>query len=307
MTKPIIVVGSINMDLVATVPRLPAPGETLIGDSFATYHGGKGANQAFAAARLGARVRMIGAVGSDAFGAQLRQSLTDGGVDTGLVDVVDGPSGTALIATGGDGENMIVVVPGANGAVTPRRLEAHAGALAQAGLLLAQLEIPLESIEWLAAFAARHAIPLILDLAPAPTHAMPPSILRGVAWLTPNESEAAALVGDRSGDTAERLMAMGAANVVLKLGAAGCIVAERGRAPIRLEAMRVDAVDTTAAGDAFNAGFAVGLLRGYDAGEAARLGVTVAGLSVTKRGAQPSMPSLQDVENLTGTALAGVA
>ena len=304
MRKPIIVVGSINMDLVVTARRLPAAGETLIGDTFATYPGGKGANQAVAAARLGAPVRMAGAVGRDAFGDQLRAGLAEAGVDTGMVETVDGPSGIAAIATGDAGENNIVVVPGANAAVTPARLEALSPQLAEASMLLSQLEISIACIEWLAAFAERHDIPLMLD--PAPACAVPPSILRRVTWLTPNESETATLLGgERGGDPAARLLATGARNVALKLGAAGCVIARQDAPPIRVDAIRVKAVDTTAAGDAFNAGLAVGLTRGHGVEAAARFATTVAGLSVTKRGAQPSMPSARDLDHHAALAAAG--
>lgn len=299
MRKPIIVVGSINMDLVVAGQRLPDSGETLIGDSFATYHGGKGANQAYAVARLGYPVRMVGTVGDDGFGAELRRGLDAVGVDTALVDTVSEPSGVALITTGAAGENTIVVVPGANSALTPARLEACADELAGAAMLLAQLEIPLDCIEWLAAFAARAGIPFMLD--PAPARDLPSSILRHVTWLTPNESETVALLGGKvpSSNAVGALMGSGVKNVVLKLSSSGCVVAEQGQPLVALDAVKVSAVDTTAAGDAFNAGFAVGLARGDQAVHAALFATRVAGLSVTRRGAQPSMPSADEVANLT--------
>ena len=306
VAKPIIVVGSINMDLVVTARRLPTAGETLIGDTFATYHGGKGANQAVAVARLGHSVEMVGAVGSDAFGEQLRGGLAAAGVGVDMVETVEGPSGIAAIATGDAGENSIVVVPGANAAVTPERLEALEPRLAEASMLLAQLEIAIECIEWLAAFAERHGIPLMLD--PAPARDVSQAILSRVTWLTPNESETAALIGSEdNGDAAALLLASGARNIVLKRGAAGCVVARVGEPDIRLPAAAVTAVDTTAAGDAFNAGLAVALTRGDSVEAAARFATIVAGLSVTKRGAQPSMPSAEDVRDFAASAAAGAA
>jgi ribokinase len=167
MQKPIVVVGSINLDLVAAADHIPQVGETIIGNSFKTFYGGKGANQAVAAAKLGYPVAMVGNVGDDAFGAQLRTGLEDAGVNTKYVNTVEGASGVALITTGARGENNIVVVPGANGQLTPNLLEKTAPLLEGAGFLLAQLEIPLETVEYLAQFAERHGIPVMLDPAPA--------------------------------------------------------------------------------------------------------------------------------------------
>jgi ribokinase len=308
MSKPIAVVGSINMDLVVSADRLPAPGETIIGGSVHSYHGGKGANQAFAVARLGHPVLMVGALGDDGFGEALRGGLDAAGVDTRLIRNVEGPSGTALITTGSSGDNTIVVVPGANAKLTIAQLESCEAELGGAGMLLAQLEIPLECIDWLAGFAARHDIPLMLD--PAPAAILPRSTLRNVRWLTPNETETGILTsgdGRSLDEAADELLAMGSANVLLKLGAKGCIIARNGHERIRIDAFAVDAVDTTAAGDAFNAGFAVGLLEGLDVRRAAHFATAVAGLSVTRRGAQPSMPLRDDVDRFLTSSTATLA
>src|SRR5262249_51053193 len=192
MTKPIVVVGSINLDLVARASAIPRPGETLIGDSFRTFHGGKGANQAVAAARLGHPTIMLGNVGDDPFGAQLRDSLRQSGVCVEAIGVTPGASGVALILISSTGQNSIVVVSGANASLTPAQLERNSALLQSAGIFLAQLEIPLESVEFLAAFAERHNIPLLLD--PAPARELPSSFLRCVTWLTPNETEADTLL-----------------------------------------------------------------------------------------------------------------
>jgi len=186
MTKPVVVVGSINFDLVAGAHHIPKPGETIIGSSFQTFHGGKGANQAVAAAKLGHPTYMVGNVGHDVFGPQLRQALAEAKVNTSAVTTVDAVSGVALITISAGGENSIVVVPGANGMLLPEQLEKAAPVMKQAGFLLTQLEIPLETVEYLATFAEQHQIPLMLD--PAPARDLSPSLLRKVEWLTPNET-----------------------------------------------------------------------------------------------------------------------
>lgn len=302
MLKPIVVVGSINLDLVARADHIPQPGETIIGSDFQTFYGGKGANQAVAAAKLGHPTFMVGNVGDDSFGPELRQALEDVGVKTDTVKTVAGSSGVALITIGSGGENNIVVVPGANALLTPEQLEEAATILRQAGFILAQLEIPLETVEYLGKFAAKNGIPLVLD--PAPARDLPASLLKNVNWLTPNESETEILVkakvrGEDQSSTsaaAEQLLASGPQHVLLKLGAHGCLIAERGQ-PMRLiPAFPIDAVDSTAAGDAFNAAFAVGLLRGESPSESARFACAVAAISVSRRGAQPSMPTLEEVE-----------
>jgi ribokinase len=240
---------------------------------------------------------MIGNVGSDAFGIQLRTGLAESGVDTKVVHTVECSSGTALIITGPNGENSIVVVPGANAHLTPESLERAAPVLKQAGFILAQLEIPLETIEYLAEFAERHEIPFMLD--PAPARELPDSLLRKVSWLTPNETETHELLKtnlDDESQAADQLLSRGVKNVVLKLGSRGCLIAQGSQSKERIPAFSVKAVDTTAAGDAFNAGFAVGLISGYSALESGVFASAVAALSVTRPGAQPSMPTGHEVE-----------
>jgi ribokinase len=301
MQKPIVVVGSINLDLVASTDRIPQVGETVIGRTLTTFFGGKGANQAVAVARLGYPVSMIGNVGNDAFGTQLRNGLAEAGVDTEYVETVEASSGTALIITGSNGENSIVVVPGANAHLTPKSLERTAPLLKQAGFILVQLEIPLETVEYLAEFAERYDIPFMLD--PAPARELPASLLRRVSWLTPNETETRELLKANLDDNeqsanaaADQLLSRGVKNVVLKLGSRGCAVAQGSQSKERIPAFSVNAVDTTAAGDAFNAGFAVGLISGYSASESGVFASAVAALSVTRPGAQPSMPRSDEVE-----------
>jgi len=301
MQKPIVVVGSINLDLVATADRIPQVGETITGKKFHTFFGGKGANQAVAVARLGYPVAMVGNVGDDAFGTQLRQGLKEAGADTAYVNTVEGSSGIALIATGSRGENSIVVVPGANGRLTPKLLENAEPLMERAGFLLAQLEIPLETVEYLSQFAEQGGIPFMLD--PAPSCELPAALLRRVTWMTPNETETNELLGTSHMDirgassAADQLLAAGVRNVLLKLGSEGCLVAEGFRPKEHIPAFPVNAVDTTAAGDAFNGGFAVGLLRGYTSQRSAVFASAVAAISVTRPGAQPSMPSITEVED----------
>ncbi|MFP5226428.1 MAG: ribokinase [Acidobacteriota bacterium] len=303
MPKSIVVVGSLNMDLVARVPRIPVPGETIIGADFETWCGGKGANQAVAAARFGAAVRMIGKLGSDAFAGQLRDELRKAGVDMSLVDSVPGPSGTALIESSADGENSIVVIPGANARLLPKDLDRYHEPIAGAAMILAQLEIPRETTEHLAKLAASAGVPLMLD--PAPAYSLSGDLLSAVTWLTPNETETRLLLGvnpesDTSlavADSAARLLDMGARNVILKLGARGVYLAGQDVNPVAVEGCPVDAVDTTGAGDAFNGAFAYAVVHaGMDPAEAASFACGAAALSTTRRGAQASMPTLEECE-----------
>jgi ribokinase len=311
MSKPIVIVGSINLDLVARAPRIPRPGETLTGASFGTFFGGKGANQAVAVARLGYAAVMVGNVGDDAFGEQLTGGLRRAGVSTGAVNTVPGASGVAVIVTSAAGENSIVVVPGANGRLDAQQLERHSKLFQEAGILLAQLEIPLESVEFLAGLAQQYDIPLLLD--PAPARELSGSLLRKVTWLTPNETEAESLLGTgelAAGDAVEAastLLQKGPANVVLKLGSRGCVLATVGEAPEIIPAFSVQPVDTTAAGDAFGGGFAVGLMRGYAPRDAAIFASAVAAISVTRDGAQSSMPTDREVRSFLNEKKNGAA
>jgi len=303
MQKRIVVVGSVNLDLVAGTQRIPVAGETVAGSSFQTFPGGKGANQAVAAARLGSPVSFVGRVGTDSFGTLLRTALNEAGVETSSVSSAEGPSGVAVIATGAGGENSIIVVAGANGQVSPGYLDSQLDVIRSAGILLAQLEIPLESVEHLARIARRESIPLMLD--PAPARTLPGSLLKSVDWLTPNETETCTLLGmaredfkaDSLDKAASAFLALGARNVILKLGERGCYLALADGSRKQVPACRVDAVDTTAAGDAFNGAFAAALLQGKDPVECAVWASAVAAISVTRHGAQTSMPSRAEVES----------
>jgi ribokinase len=300
--KPIIVVGSINTDLVAVTKRLPAVGETVIGSDFQIHPGGKGANQAVAIARLGYPVHLIGRLGNDTFGAELRTYLENSGVDITGVSTSDGASGVAVIVVSARGENSIVLAPGANAKVTPEDIDANISILRTAGLVLAQLEIPLETVEYLAQVCAREGVPLILD--PAPAMELPSGIFKDIAWFTPNQTEAAFYLGhNRNGSSphppaemAMTLQSMGCSGVVLKMGADGTYLGPQGGSGSLVPAFSVEAIDTTAAGDAFNAGFATGLMLGKSPLDSAVFAAAVAAISVTRTGAQPSMPNMAEVE-----------
>ena len=294
-TPDILVVGSANMDLVAFASRLPLPGETLLGGAFQSFAGGKGGNQAVAAARAGGKVAFLGRVGNDLFGTRLRGGLEEDGVDTRFLGTVDGASGVAIIMSGG-GNNMIVVAPGANDAVTADVIDRHA--FAGIRFVLAQLETPLDGVIAAARLARAEGAVFILD--PAPARALPGELLSMVDWLTPNESEACGLLGLKSlGDPvtmARQLKALGPRGVVLKLGGQGVVVLGEDDVPLMIPARKVMVADTTAAGDAFNGAFAVGLSEGRSPQEAARFAVAAAGISVTRQGAQPAMARRAEID-----------
>jgi ribokinase len=298
LKKPIVVVGSINLDLVAVAARIPAVGETVIGTDFQIHPGGKGANQAVAVARLGYPVQMIGRVGDDVFGSQLRAHLESSGVGTEGVLPSGGASGVALIVVSAKGENSIVVAPGANARLTPKDLEANLPLIKEAGLVLTQLEIPPETIERLAEICAQEKVPLILD--PAPARELSRSVLEAAAWFTPNETEAAFYAKNSSaqdpGTVADALFDSGCRGVVLKMGSRGVYLASGRGERESVPAFPVKAVDSTAAGDAFNGGFAVGLMLGKSTRDSAIFAAAVAAISVTRVGAQPSMPTLKEVD-----------
>lgn len=302
MAKRIVVVGSINLDLVAATQRIPTAGETVAGLTFRTFPGGKGANQAVAAARLGGSVSIVGKLGADPFGVELRDSLEQANVNTGAVEVVPGSSGVALITTDATGQNAITVVAGANSRLSPGDLDAHIELIRNAGILLTQLEIPLETVERLVAIAAEARVPLMLD--PAPARPLPQSLLSRIDWLTPNETETCVLTGQPRGELGDELVESaanilldsGCRNVILKLGARGCYVVLSDGTRHLLPAYTVSAVDTTAAGDAFNGAFAVALMNGKEPLECASWASAVAAISVTRHGAQTSMPTAIEVE-----------
>ena len=294
--KPIVVVGSINMDLVAQVNQIPVPGQTVIGTGFDTTPGGKGANQAVAAARLGYPTEMIGAVGDDVFGQALLDNLHSLNVGTAAVARVAGPSGVAPILLAANGENSIVVVPGANGKMDCAAIDLQAALIRGAGMVLCQLELPIETVTHTLALCNEAGVPVMLD--PAPAAALPETVWPQVAWLTPNETEAAFYIGDVANveDAATQLLAKGVGGVVLKRGGDGAYVAVASGKAEWVKPFKVEAVDTVGAGDCFNGAFAVALLEGQDPWAAARFASAAAAISVTRRGAQASMPARCEVD-----------
>ena len=297
----IIVIGSLNADLVQNVDRLPKAGETIVGGNLETFSGGKGANQAVAAGRMGARVSMIGQLGNDSLASLLSASLKSAGVNAELVGKSDCSTGAAVILVLPDGENVIVISPGANATVTPALATDRLRVLRAGTFLLSQLEVPIESVQESLAFAKARNATTILD--PAPARPLSTDLLRNVDYLTPNETETMTLLGETglSMDddseialAAKRLLALGPAAVVLKLGARGCMIASE-QGSIRVPGFKVSAVDTTAAGDVFNGAFATALAEGKQVPDAARFANAAAALSVTRPGAQNSVPSRGEV------------
>jgi ribokinase len=302
MTARVTIVGSLNMDLVARVPRLPQPGETIIGGDFHTAPGGKGANQAVAAARLGAQVSMVGRVGCDAFAESLLNNLTAAGVDHSyVIQDPEAATGVALIAVDDAGQNSIVVVSGANMRLSPADVDGAEATIASADALLLQLESPLGTVIRAAEVARAHGVKVVLN--PAPARSLPAALMSLVDVLIPNESETALLTGLPVGDQAQAeaaaatLRGMGVGTVILTLGERGALLAQ-ARAIELVPAFEVTPVDTTGAGDAFVGGFAVALAEGRSPAEAARWGNAAGAVATTRLGAQPSMPTRQAVERL---------
>ncbi|MBP1648732.1 MAG: ribokinase [Bacteroidetes bacterium] len=296
----VLVVGSANMDLVVRVERFPLPGETIFGTDFKMFPGGKGANQAVCCAKLGQKVRFVGKMGDDLIRERLSASLEQAGViiDSLIVDPVE-PTGTALITVDKNGENEIVVVSGSNMKLRPADVDGVHDIFGSAAVVLLQLEIPLETVVRAAELAHEQQALLILN--PAPACSLPASLLRLVDYLTPNESEAQMLTGipvtrrSSAEAAAKKLVDQGVKNVLLTLGPEGCLLVNSSRAEL-FPACRVRPVDTTAAGDAFNGALAFALSRNEELDQAVRFANAVAGYSVTKLGAQRSMPTLTEVE-----------
>ncbi len=292
----ICVVGSLNVDLTVSLERFHQPGETITGTGFATFTGGKGGNQAVAAARLGGDVYMVGCVGCDANGDLYLDTLKKEGIRTDFVERTDEvPTGVALIEVDKAGENRIVVVPGANHAVTTDMISRSLKAITDSGVMLLQLETPIESVTHAAAIAKRNKLKVILD--PAPARPLSDALLYLCDYITPNETELAMLTGlpvetDEDALAAcSKLIKRGVGAVLHKRGAKGALLVTKQGARV-FHGYKVDAVDTTAAGDSFNAGFAVGLAMDLPVEDAVRLANAAGALSTTAMGAQAAMPDL---------------
>jgi ribokinase len=303
----IVVLGSLNLDLVVTVPRLPQPGETVLGERFGSYPGGKGANQAVAAARLGGRVAMVGRVGSDSFGASLITNLELNGVDASDVAVdPDSPTGAALIFVEDGGQNMIAVASGANATVSPRDAQRAVARLAAGDLLVMQLEIPVAIIDQAVVAGRRAGAFVVLNAAPA--QRLDPGLLRELDVLVVNEREAKAMTdpGNSPEAAAAALRAMGPRIAIVTLGPAGSLFCDEGGVH-RVEPFQVQAVDSTGAGDAFLGALAVGLAGALPPQAAVRFANAAGAAATSSLGAQAALPRLDDLRRLFGVDLSSFA
>lgn len=300
--KHIVILGGMNIDLVSTAPRFPRPGETVVGDSFYKGFGGKGANQAVQAARLGVPVSFIGCVGADDFGKEMIACMKGHGIDTQHMRTVKGsPSGTAMIFVDSSAQNEIVVVSGANDELSPHDVATAEGTIAGAALVVAPFDIPLESVHEAVVLATKHGVPVLVNPAPVLSQEVDPSLLAQVGILVPNETEAESLTGvsHKAPDFAEtaidKLREKGSAQIIITLGEKGSMLADSEEIA-HIPAYGVKPVDTTAAGDAFIGGLAAGYQFFSDPQALVRFASAVAALAVTKKGAQASLPDREEVE-----------
>ena len=296
----VLVVGSLNIDLVTQVQQMPRVGETMTGRQFDILMGGKGANQAVAAARLGAKTAMIGCVGNDVFGGNIVSALAEEGIRTDGIRRVEGvSSGTAVIVVDGKGDNFIVVSPGANGHLGLEDVEAHLDLFEACGAVVLQLEVPLETV--IRSISAAKSFGKTVIFNPAPMRELPDGLLRDVDYLILNEVEAEQLTGisaDRLEELAEKLIRLGCGHTVLTLGEKGAVYIH-GNGLVRFPAYKVKAVDTTGAGDAFIGAFACRIAKGEDAEAAVRYAVKASAITVTKLGAQASLPTEEEVRQFS--------
>ena len=298
--KPIIVVGSLNMDLVMRTPRVPVGGETLNGHEFSTLPGGKGANQAVACTRLGGKVGMIGQVGTDGFGNTLRDGLSADGIDvSGVKQTASVGTGVAMILVEDIGQNRIVLASGANGTLSLADIDAQSAAIEDAAILVVQLEVPMPVVQHAIAIAHAAGVPVLLN--PAPAAPLPESIWPQVDILVPNESEASLLAGIRVSDATSAFAAArifrqrGVSCVLVTLGEQGVAVVDAA-GERHIPAQVVKAIDTTAAGDTFIGGLTAGLIEGMSLDDAVALGQKASALCVTRHGAQPSIPYRREID-----------
>lgn len=298
--KKICVIGSINSDLVASVDRFPKPGETLIGKEFNTFPGGKGSNQAVAAGRLGADVRMIGKVGADLYGEQNLNNLRENGVNTGGVGIEPGIStGIAVIEVDGAGENHILIIPGANNLVDSRFIDEKWEYMLEGDIFLIQLEIPIDTVLYTVKKLKENQKTVVLD--PAPARVLPDEIYQCIDYITPNETEIGLITSTKAATgtgwktAAANLLKKGVDAVLLKAGKNGAYIIRENEF-LHVPGFPVKVIDTTGAGDTFNAAFAVSLAQGKDLPESVRFANAAGALSVTAKGAQSAMPTLAAVE-----------
>ena len=302
--KSIVVVGSSNTDMVVKTSHIPTGGETVLGGDFFMNAGGKGANQAVAAARYGNRVVFIAKTGDDLFGAKARETLQKDGIVTDYVFLdKEHPSGVALITIDKDAENCIVVASGANMHLCAADIDAAAKEIRSADVVLMQLECPIETVEYAARMATEAGVPVILNPAPAPAEPLREELLRNLYLITPNRSEASRISGIEVKDmesaqrAAKAIYDMGPRNVIITLGAEGSLIYD-GQMFMRVEAIRVEAVDTTAAGDTYNGVLASVIAEGRSLIEAANEANRASAISVTRMGAQPAAPTRKEIEEM---------
>nr|WP_326167591.1 ribokinase [uncultured Lachnoclostridium sp.] len=298
--KKILVVGSLNMDCMIETEQMPRPGETVLGKSVTLIPGGKGANQAYAAGKLGGKVGMIGAVGSDAYGRKLKENLESVGVDTSSIEVISGgATGQAFITVDDEGENSIIVIQGTNGDVTRETIHKYISRVQESDIVIMQLEIPVDTVQYIKELANQMGKIVIIDPAPAQAD-LPDSFWKGVDFIKPNESELEILTG-KTMDTVEdikkgarKMLEKGVKGVIVTLGEEGCLLVTKEREDF-FETSKVRACDTTAAGDSFTGAFAVALSEGKDCADAIRFGQKASAVTVTRKGAQTSMPDRSEV------------
>lgn len=298
----IVVVGSINTDMVIRTPHLPRPGETVLGGEFMMNAGGKGANQAVTVHRLGADLTFIAKVGFDVFGKQTLEQFHQAGISTEFISVSDEhASGVALINVDDEAENCIAVASGANAALSVADIDAAKEAISQADIMLLQLEIPIETVAYAAGIAKKAGLKVVLNPAPAPKQPLPAELLKNVDILIPNRTEMESVAGVLPGadpvETTNILAGYGVDTVVVTLGSHGSLVCQNGECD-EIKPFKVDPVDTTAAGDTFCGAFCVALAEGKSAKDAALIGNLAASITVTREGAQQAIPSREEVARL---------
>jgi len=299
----IVVIGSSNTDMVIKSHHLPAPGETILGGQFYMTAGGKGANQAVASARLGADVTFVAKVGNDIFGKKALENFKNDNIDISYIQADDNvPSGIALILVDTNGENLISVAPGANFLLSPKDVEQAEPRIKEADLVLVQLEVPLDTVEKAAILAEKHNVPLLLDPAPAPISGLHETILKRTKYIKPNETELSAITNVKVNNLTDieyatgKLLSMGPKTVIVTLGAEGAFVSD-GMNKNYFKTKTVTSIDATAAGDAFSGAFAVAVGEGLPLDRSIEMALATATLSVTKAGAQPSMPTRKELND----------
>jgi ribokinase len=301
MKPKIVVIGSSNTDMVIKVPHLPGAGETVLGGEFHVVNGGKGANQAIAAARAGGNVIFLASVGNDSFGKRSLEVLRQEGIDVSRIKIrKEEPSGVAMINVSDSGENSISVAPGANSSLLPEDIEEAGALIKDADIVLMQLEIPIETVYTSIRIAHENHVPVILN--PAPARKLDSELLKLVTVITPNRNEAAILTSDGNNDPGneglmEDLKGMGLNTIIVTMGEDGVLFSENGQ--VKHQAVnKVEAVDTTAAGDTFNGYLAVSLAQGKPMEDAIRIANRAASISVTRMGASTSIPYLKEIADL---------